>query len=191
MALLLVPAVTAQARAAERIKDDVYNCAVFIDHKGRICGKYHKMQFAEGYHPSWWFNRLRQHRRAFDTPYGRAGMMICNDRWNPKLGRIPVLDGARFLLIPSCGSASSHNDKAVLSHGQRNDVPVVQANVGVTLVVDGGRIDFVDRLRQGITFGQINCRSPNLQTVPLPISPWTSARRNLSNVFGPFPGQSY
>ena len=25
---------------AERIKDDVFNCAVFIDHDGKICGKY-------------------------------------------------------------------------------------------------------------------------------------------------------
>ena len=25
---------------AERIGEDVYNCAVFIDHRGRLCGKY-------------------------------------------------------------------------------------------------------------------------------------------------------
>lgn len=30
---------------AEKIGDDVFNCAVFIDHTGRICGKQHKMQF--------------------------------------------------------------------------------------------------------------------------------------------------
>ena len=29
---------------AERIDDDVYNCAIFIDHEGTICGKHHKMQ---------------------------------------------------------------------------------------------------------------------------------------------------
>lgn len=38
---------------AESIGEDVYNCAVFIDHNERICGKYHKMQFTEGYDPSW------------------------------------------------------------------------------------------------------------------------------------------
>ncbi len=32
---------------AERIGDDVFNCAVFIDHDGEIRGKYHKMQLAE------------------------------------------------------------------------------------------------------------------------------------------------
>lgn len=140
---------------AERIEEDVFNCAVFIDHQGRLCGKYHKMQFAEGYHPSWWFNRLGKQSRAFDTPYGRCGIMICNDRWNPQLARIPVLDGARFLIIPAFGSRSLTQDQAVLSRAKENGIPVVEANVGVTLVVDGGEIVAVDRREEGITFGQI------------------------------------
>ena len=140
---------------AERINDDVYNCAVFIDHDGRICGKYHKMQFSEGYDPSWWYNRLGQESRAFDTPYGRCGMMICNDRWNSLLARIPVLDGARFLLIPAMGSRGKAQDAAVLSRGKENNVPVVEANVGVTLVVNDGAIVAVDRHEEGVTFGEI------------------------------------
>ena len=90
---------------AERIGDDVYNCAVFIDHRGRLRGKYHKMQLAEGYHPSWWYNRLGAHAHAFDTPFGRCGFLICNDRWNPDIARIPVLDGAQYLLIPPSAPA--------------------------------------------------------------------------------------
>jgi len=140
---------------AERIEEDVFNCAVFIDDEGKVRGKYHKMQFAEGYHASWWFNRLGQHSRAFDTPYGRCGIMICNDRWNPRLARIPVLDGARFLIVPAFGSRSERQDQAVLSRGKENGIPVVEANVGVTLVVDGGEITAVDRQENGITFGKI------------------------------------
>ncbi|MBC8351626.1 MAG: carbon-nitrogen hydrolase family protein [Planctomycetes bacterium] len=140
---------------AEQIADDVFNCAVFIDNEGKIRGKYHKMQLAEGYHPSWWFNRLGKQSRAFDTPYGRCGLMICHDRWNPALARIPVLDGAQFLLIPAMGSTSTRQDKAVLGRGHENDVPVVEANVGVTLVVNKGEITAIDRHREGITFGEI------------------------------------
>ena len=81
--------------------------------------------------------------------------MICNDRWNPLLARIPVLDGARFLLIPAMGSRSLEQDEAVLNRGRENDVPVVEANVGVTLVVDSGKIVAIDREEEGITFGQI------------------------------------
>lgn len=140
---------------AELVGEDVFNSAVFIDQKGTIRGKYHKMQFAEGYNPAWWFNRLGQKSRAFDTPYGRCGLLICNDRWNPKLAQIPVLDGAQFLIIPSYGSRSQAQDEAVLSRGNENQVPVIEANVGVTLLVDQGEIIAVDRQEEGITFGEI------------------------------------
>lgn len=145
---------------AERIGDDVYNSAVFIDPEGAIRGKYHKMQFAEGYDDDWWFNRLGKASRAFDTPYGRAGILICNDRWNPNLARIPVLDGARFLLIPSMGSRSLKQDEAVLSRGQENRVPIVEANVGVTLIVDDDKIVAVDREEEGITYADITIPPP-------------------------------
>lgn len=140
---------------AEKIDDDVFNCAVFIDHTGRICGRYHKMQLAEGYHPDWWFNRLGKQSRAFDTPHGRCGILICNDRWNPQLAKIPALDGAQFLVIPSFGSRSKAQDEAVLSRGRENNLPVVEANVDVTLIVNEGRIAAVDREREGITFSEI------------------------------------
>ena len=148
---------------AERIGEDVFNCAAFVDNQGRICGKYHKMQLAEGYHPSWWFNRLGKSSRAFDTPYGRCGIMICNDRWNPLLAQIPVLDGAQFLLIPAMGSRSKSQDEAVLSRGRENGVPVVEANVGVTLIVDQGKIAAIDRVEEGITYGQITIPATSVQ----------------------------
>jgi N-carbamoylputrescine amidase len=160
---------------AERIGDDVFNCAVFIDHEGKIRGKYHKMQLAEGCHPSWWFNRLGRQSRAFDTPFGRCGLLICNDRWNPDLARIPALDGAQFLLIPSFGSRGQSQDEAVKSRGAENGLPVVEANVGVTLVVDGGRITAVDRREEGITFGSI--------TIPPQIAPRPDERDRLERDF--------
>lgn len=140
---------------AEKSGEDVFNSAVFIDNLGRISGKYHKMQLAEGYHESWWFNRLGKQSRAFDTPYGRCGVMICNDRWNPRLARIPALDGAQFLVIPSFGSTSKTQDEAVLARGVENGLPVIEANVGVSLIVSENQIIAADRKRNGITFGEI------------------------------------
>ena len=140
---------------AERIGKDVFNCAVFIDNTGKIAGKQHKMQFAEGYHPDWWFNRLAKNNRAFDTPYGRAGIMICNDRWNPEIARIPALDGAQYLIIPSFGSRSKRQDEAVLARGVENNLPVIEANVGVTLIVSENKIAAVDRNEEGITYSDI------------------------------------
>ena len=145
---------------AELQDEDVYNAAIFIDDRGKVRGKYHKMQFAEGYHASWWFNRLGQLSRAFDTPLGRCGFLICNDRWNPQLARIPVLDGAQLLLIPSFGSRSLAQDEAVLKRGRENGVPVVEANVGVTLIVDNNQVAAVDRLEECVTFANITIRPP-------------------------------
>ncbi len=123
---------------AERIDRDVYNTAVFIGPDGEICGKYHKVQLAEGAHESWYFNRVGKSLRAFDTPLGRAGFMICNDRWNPLIARTLVLDGARLLLIPSYGDKSKRQNEAVVARSRENGVPVVEANVGVNLIVSKG-----------------------------------------------------
>jgi N-carbamoylputrescine amidase len=145
---------------AEAIDKDVYNCAVFIDQAGRLRGTYHKMQLAEGYHSSWWYNRLGKNSRAFQTPYGRAGFLICNDRWNADIARIPVLDGARYLLIPSFGSRSKAQDKAVLARARENGVPIVEANVGVTLIISQGEIVARSRKKTTITYGTIDIPAP-------------------------------
>lgn len=140
---------------AESVGADVFNTAVFIDGQGAIRGKYHKMQLAEGYHPDWWFNRLGARSRAFDTPFGRCGILICNDRWNAALARIPALDGAQFLVIPSYGSKSAAQDAAVLDRARENGLPIVEANVGVCLVVSGGEIAAVQRAQTTVVFSEI------------------------------------
>ena len=125
---------------AERCGTSVYNSAVFIDSNGEICGTYHKTQFAEGTHPSWNFNCIGETIRAFDTPFGRAGILICNDRWNPLIARTLVLDGARFLLIPSYGSKGKAQNQTVLARARENGVPIVEANVGMNLIISKGEI---------------------------------------------------
>ena len=145
---------------AELIEDEVFNCALFIDHRGKLRGNYHKMQLAEGYHKSWWYNRIGSSSRAVATPHGKCGFLICNDRWNPLLARVPVLDGARFLLIPSYGSRSKKQDRAVLARARENGVPIVEANVGVTLIISKGEIVTVSRKEDTVTFGTIEIPAP-------------------------------
>ena len=125
---------------AERIGDEAFNCALFLDQEGEICGRYHKVQLAEGTHPSWQFNRVGHRLRAFDTPIGRAGFVICNDRWNPDIVRALVLDGARIILIPSYGAKTKRQNQAVLARARENGVPIVEANVGMNLIISKGEI---------------------------------------------------
>ena len=125
---------------AERIGREAYNAAIFIDREGDILGKYHKVQLAEGTHPTWYFNRIGKRIRAFDTPLGRAGILICNDRWNPMIARSLVLDGAQLILIPSKGSKARRQNRAVLARARENGVPIVEANKGMNLLVSKGEI---------------------------------------------------
>jgi N-carbamoylputrescine amidase len=145
---------------AERVGDEAYNCAIFIEASGDICGKYHKTQFAEGYHPSWYFNRIGKKIRAFDTPFGRAGIVICNDRWNPMIARTLALDGAQFIMIPSYGSRSSSQNKAVLARSRENGIPIVEANVGVNLIVSRGEVVSYKWGCDRITYGEIDIPEP-------------------------------
>ncbi len=39
--------------------------------------------------------------RAFDTRFGRVAMLICEDVWHAIVPTLAVLDGARYLIVPS------------------------------------------------------------------------------------------
>lgn len=145
---------------AERVDGDVYNAAIFIDHEGEIRGKHRKVQFAEGAHPRWHFNRMGDYLRAFDTPHGRAGIVICNDRWNPMIARALVLDGAQMLLIPSYGLKVRIQTETVLARARENGVPIVEANVGVNMIVSKGEIVSYKWGNDQITYGTIDVPAP-------------------------------
>lgn len=125
---------------AERRNTGIYNTAVVLGPNGQICGTYQKMQVAEGTAPNWDFNRVGRSLRAIDTPIGRVGIMICNDRWNPDVARTQIMDGAQMLLIPAYGSRRRHQNQAVIARARENGVPVVEANVGVNLIVSKGEV---------------------------------------------------
>ena len=138
----------------------LFNTAVFIDQDGKIRGTHDKVQFAEGCHPSWDFNCIGKKLRAFDTPFGRAGFLICNDRWNPDIARAIVLDGAQYLIICSYGSRTKAQNQAVLARARENGVPIVEANVGMNLIVSKGEVAAYQWGCDQITFGTIHVHHP-------------------------------
>ncbi len=129
---------------AERIGRSVYNSAVFIDDRGKTCGKYHKHEepilVFQGARPTWTSRRMRRRLRAFDTPLGRCGIMICADRWYARLARTLVLDGAQYLLVPAYGSKNKAQNRTILARSRENGVPVVEANVGMNLIINRGEV---------------------------------------------------
>jgi NAD+ synthase (glutamine-hydrolysing) len=49
--------------------------------------------------------------RAFDTSWGRAAMLICEDAWHSLSGTICALDGAQIIFIPSASPARGLNPR--------------------------------------------------------------------------------
>jgi predicted amidohydrolase len=48
-----------------------------------------------------------QAMRAFETPFGLAAILICNDLWQPMLPFLAVQDGAQVLLVPANSSRNA------------------------------------------------------------------------------------
>lgn len=159
---------------AERRGRNAHNSTVFIDHEGNICGTYHKLTEGVGAHPTWNFWRPGRQIRAFDTPLGRCGMLICSDRWMPLLARTLVLDGAQFLLIPTYGSVGKQQNETVIARGRENGVPVVQANAaGNNLIVSKGE---VVAYAQGVDRITVGC-------IDVPLMPSTATARAAEREF--------
>jgi NAD+ synthase (glutamine-hydrolysing) len=43
--------------------------------------------------------------RAFETPWGRAAMLVCEDVWHSLTGTIAALDGAQLIIVPTAPPA--------------------------------------------------------------------------------------
>tara|TARA_B100000949_G_C13856577_1_gene274837 strand:- start:71 stop:454 length:384 start_codon:yes stop_codon:yes gene_type:complete len=56
------------------------------------------------------------------------------------IARTMVLDGAQMLLINSYGMKVKKQNQAVLARARENGVPVVEANVGVNMIVSKGEV---------------------------------------------------
>ena len=50
--------------------------------------------------------------RAFDTPWGRAAILVCEDVWHSMTGTIVALDGAQVIIVPTAPPARGAWPKA-------------------------------------------------------------------------------
>jgi predicted amidohydrolase len=84
--------------------EDGHNSAAYVD-GGTVVHVHRKLYLVD--YPPFDEHELYapgEELRAFDTPFGRLAILICNDAWQPFLPFLAVQDGARVLLVPSCSS---------------------------------------------------------------------------------------
>jgi N-carbamoylputrescine amidase len=80
-----------------------HNTAVVLDADGRLLGTYRKMHVPEDprFYEKFYFAPGDQGFKAFDTRFGRLGVLVCWDQWYPEAARLTAMQGAQILFYPT------------------------------------------------------------------------------------------
>jgi N-carbamoylputrescine amidase len=80
-----------------------HNSAVVIDTDGELVGRYRKMHIPDDplYYEKFYFTPGDLGFHAFDTRYGRIGVLVCWDQWFPEAARLTALAGAQIIFYPT------------------------------------------------------------------------------------------
>ncbi len=88
----------------ERRAPGVYhNTAAVIDADGAYLGKYRKMHIPDDplFYEKFYFTPGDLGFQAYDTKFGRIGVLVCWDQWYPEAARLTALRGAQILFYPT------------------------------------------------------------------------------------------
>ena len=155
-----------------------HNTAVIIETDGSIKGIYRKMHIPDDplYYEKFYFTPGDTGFRAWDTTYGKIGVLICWDQWYPEAARLTALQGAEILFYPTAIGWHAA-EKAEYGHSQHDAWELIQRSHAVAngcYVCSPNRIGLEHILdargkpvnEDGIEFwGQSFVASPNGQIV--------------------------
>jgi len=121
-------------------------CASAYISRGKLLHVHHKCylptytMFDESRYFAW-----GNHIRAFDTPFGRVGMLICEDFWHASPPYLLWLDGADILLLMSASPGRGLDDSDKLSSARWVEhVTRAYANLFTNFVAHTNRVGFED-----------------------------------------------
>jgi N-carbamoylputrescine amidase len=147
-----------------------HNTAAVIDADGKLLGVYRKMHIPDDplYYEKFYFTPGDTGFRAWQTKYGKIGVLICWDQWYPEGARLTALQGAEILFYPTAiGWHPSEKKKHGVNqhgawetiqraHGVANGCFVAVANrVGIEKPVGGDGIEFWGQSFVSGTSGEI------------------------------------
>jgi predicted amidohydrolase len=115
---------------AEKKNNKYYNTAVIIDNEGNITAKYRKIHLFPLAIEENKFLTSGKEWCIVDTPWGRAGQILCYDLRFPELIRNLVLRGAEMLIVPAQWPELREKHWAVLNQVRaiENQIFVLAAN---------------------------------------------------------------
>lgn len=134
----------------ERDNDSLYNTCIWINAQGEILHRHRKTHMAQPYFdpPNY---RPGYELKAFDTAYGRAGMIICYERQVPETSMALALDGAQMIINPSYGSRGEWNDTMLKTRARDSNCYFVFAHPLQTLAIaPNGNVILNETDKEGI-----------------------------------------
>lgn len=142
----------------ERDGDILYNSCAWIDLNGEVIHVHRKTHLAESYFVPEYYHPGYE-VKAFDSRFGRMGMLICFERQIPEVASALVLDGARILINPSYGSRGEWNTVMLRTRARDNEAYFIFTHPKQTLVISpGGRIiaDVDNEKGAGIIYAELD-----------------------------------
>jgi predicted amidohydrolase len=117
---------------SQRLDDECYNAAAFVDLRGDIVGIYHKTHLQEcdlKYAPG-------KVLPVFQVDPYALGIMICADRRWPETARVLRVQGAQLIMTPSYGMWHEANEWWMRTRSYENEVHICFVHPHVALVTD-------------------------------------------------------
>ena len=154
----------------ERAGNAAYNSIAVADADGKVLGVYRKTHIPDGpgYTEKFYFTPGDTGFKAWQTKYGKIGVLICWDQWYPEGARLTALQGAEILFYPTAigwhpsekkeFGANQHGAWEIIqrSHGVANGCYVAVTNrIGTEQPVGGDGIEFWGQSFVAGTSGQI------------------------------------
>jgi predicted amidohydrolase len=122
---------------SEKTQATIYNTAVLVGPKGFI-GKYRKMHLpTHSIFEEKRYFRPGYQAEAFDTPFGKIGLVICYDLFFPEVSRLARLKGAQLIVCISASPATRRAFFEVLTVARAMENTAFLAYVNLVGIEDG------------------------------------------------------
>lgn len=151
-----------------------HNTAAVIDADGKLLGIYRKMHIPDDplYYEKFYFTPGDLGFKAWQTQFGKVGVLVCWDQWYPEGARLTAMQGAEILFYPTAigwhpkekseHGAEQHGAWELIqrSHAVANGCYVAVPNrVGLERPVGGDGIEFWGQSFVVGTSGQIMAKA--------------------------------
>ena len=163
-----------------------HNSAVIIDADGALLGIYRKMHIPDDplFYEKFYFTPGDLGFRAWQTRFGKIGVLICWDQWYPEAARLTALQGAEILFYPTAigWHPSEKKDYGTDQHGAWETIQRAHAvangcfvavtnRVGLETPIGGDGLEFWGQSFVAGTSGQILAKAsvdrPEILIVPV------------------------